>query len=182
VADLSWIAFSLAATLVPVAALFAMLRYRLYDIDRVIGRTFVYGALTAILAGLYAASIRLFTSFFVDVTRQSSDTALVLTTLVLATTFTPIKSWLEGVAAARFRTTHGPAAVEATTLGDAVGAPGPVVAVEASGADGGGVEGSGSATEPPLANDELDARIAAIAETVARRVLAEQRHQEQSAK
>jgi hypothetical protein len=102
-ADLAWVVFTGAATLVPIAAVFAILRYRLYDIDRVISRTFVYGALTAILAGLYAASIKLFTSFFVDVTRQSSDTALVLTTLVLATTFTPIKGWLEGVAASWFR-------------------------------------------------------------------------------
>jgi hypothetical protein len=73
----------------------------------VIGRTFVYGALTAILAGLYAASIKLFTDFFVGVSGQSSDLALVLTTLVLATTFTPIKQRLEVIAARRF---HDPGA------------------------------------------------------------------------
>jgi len=95
--------FTAAAITVPVAALIAITRYRLYDIDRLIGRTFVYGSLTAILAGVYAASIRSFTAFFVGVTGESSDTALVLTTLVLATSFTPIKQRLETVAGERFR-------------------------------------------------------------------------------
>jgi uncharacterized membrane protein len=102
-ADSAWLLFSVAAIAVPVAALIAITRYRLYDIDRLIGRTFVYGSLTAILAGLYAASIRLFTAVFVGVTGQSSDTALVLTTLVLATSFTPIKGRLETIAGERFR-------------------------------------------------------------------------------
>ncbi|HEY3073174.1 MAG TPA: hypothetical protein VGJ46_10195 [Candidatus Limnocylindrales bacterium] len=102
-ADLAWMLFTATAITVPVAALIAITRYRLYDIDRLIGRTFVYGSLTAILAGVYAASIRLFTAFFVGVTGESSDTALVLTTLVLATSFTPIKQRLETVAGERFR-------------------------------------------------------------------------------
>jgi hypothetical protein len=140
---------------------FAILRYRLYDIDRVISRTFVYGALTAILAGLYAASIKLFTSFFVDVTRQSSDTALVLTTLVLATTFTPIKGRLEGVAASWFRPAHPH---------QASGAP--------AGNEGGSAERSGVAAASGAPSDDLDARIAAIAETVARRIVEEQRTRE----
>jgi hypothetical protein len=107
VADVAWLVFTVAALALPAAAVVAILRYRLYDIDRVIGRTFVYGALTAILAGLYAASIKLFTDFFVGVSGQSSDLALVLTTLVLATTFTPIKQRLESIAAQRF---HDPGA------------------------------------------------------------------------
>ena len=100
---LAWLLFSAAAIFVPVAAMIAILRHRLYEIDRIIGRTFVYGALTAILAGLYSAGIQLFTWFFKELTGQSSDGALVLTTLVLATTFTPIKRRLERIAAARLQ-------------------------------------------------------------------------------
>jgi hypothetical protein len=101
-ADLAWLLFTLAAITVPIAALIAITRYRLYDIDRLIGRTFVYGTLTAILAGVYAASIRLFTALFIEVTGESSDAALVLTTLVLATSFTPIKQRLETLAGERY--------------------------------------------------------------------------------
>jgi two-component system, NarL family, sensor kinase len=83
----------------PVTIAVAIVRYRLYELDHLVGRTFVYGLLTAILAGMYAAGVRLFQSLFVAFTGESSDAALVITTLILATTFTPIKMRLERVAA-----------------------------------------------------------------------------------
>jgi len=101
--DLAWLIFMAAAITVPLAALVAIMRYRLYDIDRLISKTFVLGALTAILAGLYTASLRMFTALFVGVTGENSDAALVLTTLVLATSFTPVKQRLEGIANERFK-------------------------------------------------------------------------------
>jgi hypothetical protein len=86
------------AGLGPIAVMVAIARYRLWEIDRLVERTFVYGALTAILAGLYAATIRLLEALFVVLTGQSSDAALIIATLVLATTFTPVKSRLEHLA------------------------------------------------------------------------------------
>jgi hypothetical protein len=96
-----WLLVCLGAIVVPLAASIAILRYHLYEIETIIGRTLVYGGLTAILAGIYAAAIRFFNWLFEEFTGEHSDTALVLTTLVLATTLTPIKTWLEGRVAAR---------------------------------------------------------------------------------
>jgi hypothetical protein len=87
----------------PVGVAVAILRHRLYDIDVLISRTFVYGTLVAILAGLYTASITLFKSLFVAATGEESDAWIVITTLVLATSFTPIKRHLEAVVERRFK-------------------------------------------------------------------------------
>jgi hypothetical protein len=43
--------------MLPVAVGIAILKYRLYDIDRLINRTLVYGLLTAILVGLYFGGV-----------------------------------------------------------------------------------------------------------------------------
>ena len=157
VVDLSWVLFAFASITLPVAALIAILRERLYDIDRLISRTFVFGLLTAILAGLYSALIRLFNALFVDVTGQSNEFALVLTTLILATTFTPIKKRLEEIADRRFRvpTDAAVSAPLSDEVPDLAPARGP---------------SAGS-----MSVDDFDRRIEVIARRVARDVLAESR-------
>jgi hypothetical protein len=55
---LGW-AVALCVTIFPVAIGAAVLRYRLYDLDRIISRTLVYGLLTAAGIGLYVAVVRL---------------------------------------------------------------------------------------------------------------------------
>jgi hypothetical protein len=88
---------------IPISIGIAILRNRLFDIDILINRTLVYIPLTGILTGLYAASIALFQRLFVAATGEKSDAAIVLTTLVLASTFTPIKNGLQVVADRRFK-------------------------------------------------------------------------------
>jgi len=100
------IAFGLGLTLVaamPLAIGIAITRYRLYDIDRLINRALVYGALTAILAGVFTAAVGLAQRLFVAVTNQSSDAAIVGATLVVATLYAPLRKRLESLVDQRFK-------------------------------------------------------------------------------
>jgi hypothetical protein len=87
--------FALAVLVMPVVVGVAMLRYRLYDIDLIINRTLVYGGLTAILAGLYSAGITFGQRFFVAVTGEKSDAAIVLCAFAVASLFTPVRDRLQ---------------------------------------------------------------------------------------
>jgi hypothetical protein len=90
-----WIPAIVAYPTVPVGIGVAILRYRLYEIDRVINRALVYGAVTAILAGVFAAVTLLTQRIFVAMTGQKSDAAIVLTTLAVATLYTPVRRRVE---------------------------------------------------------------------------------------
>ena len=71
------------------AAGIAILRYRLYDIDRIINRTIVYASLTAVFVALYFGAIVLSQQVFVLLTGQRSTLAVVASTLVIAALFNP---------------------------------------------------------------------------------------------
>jgi hypothetical protein len=85
----------LSLAMIPLTLTIAILRYRLYEIDIIINRALVYGALAAILAGLYSASMAVLQKSFVALTGQQSDAAVVLTTLVLVSTVSPLHKRLE---------------------------------------------------------------------------------------
>jgi hypothetical protein len=94
--------FIVALCGVPVAAGIAVLRYRLYDVDTIINRAIVYGLLTGLIAGVYAASVGLVQRLTQGV-GASSEAGLVMTTLVIVTTFTPVKNRLQSVVDRRFK-------------------------------------------------------------------------------
>jgi hypothetical protein len=98
-------AFLFTASLAPIliAVGIAILRYRLYDIDLIINRTLVYVPLTGIVAGLYSASVALFQKLFQAITGEGSDAAIVISTLILASLFTPIKNGLQSLVDRRFK-------------------------------------------------------------------------------
>ncbi|MGH2406750.1 MAG: hypothetical protein ACRDF7_01560 [Candidatus Limnocylindrales bacterium] len=102
------VAFILAIVAVPAAAGIAVLRYRLYDIDLIINRTLVYGLLTAILAGLYAGTVALLQRVFVTVTGGGSDAAIVLSTVVVVSFFTPVRTRLQRFVDRRFKEVGDP--------------------------------------------------------------------------
>ena len=90
-----WIPAIIAYPTVPVAVGLAVLRYRLYEIDRIVNRALVYGTVTAILAGVFAAVTLLTQRVFVALSGQRSDAAIVLTTLAVATLYTPVRKRVE---------------------------------------------------------------------------------------
>lgn len=89
------------ATAIPVATAVAVLRYRLYDIDQVISRTLVYGALSALLAGSYAGLVLGLQAAFGSVT-QGNELAVACSTLAVAAMFRPLRRRLQTVVDRRF--------------------------------------------------------------------------------
>jgi hypothetical protein len=69
----------------------AMLRYRLYDIDRIINRTLVYGSLTATLVLVYVGGVVVLQYAFRGLTGSGSQLAIVASTLLIAALFNPLR-------------------------------------------------------------------------------------------
>ena len=87
-----------AVALVPVAIGVAVLKYRLYDIDRIISRTLAYAIVTGLLAGIYAGLVLLAT----QVLRFSSPVAVAASTLAAAALFSPVRRRVQRAVDRRF--------------------------------------------------------------------------------
>ena len=89
---------------VPIAMGVAIMRYRLYDIDILINRTLVYGSLTLLLAAMYIGGVTLTEAIFRALTGQEEQPqlAIVVSTLVIAALFTPLRRRIQSFIDRRF--------------------------------------------------------------------------------
>src|SRR5215211_3879118 len=102
--DLLEYAALLSFTGLPIAVGFAVLKYRLYDIDVVINRTLVYGSLTATLALVYFGGVTTTQAMFRALTTQEyqPQLAIVVSTLVIAALFNPLRRRIQSFIDRRF--------------------------------------------------------------------------------
>jgi hypothetical protein len=91
-----------AISALPIGIVIGILRYRLYEIDRLISRTITYALLTAALAGVFAAVVLLMTR----VLPFSSPVAVAASTLAAAALFTPLRARLQHLIDHRFNRAH----------------------------------------------------------------------------
>jgi hypothetical protein len=92
----------LTIALVPVAAGLAVLRYRLYDIDRLINRTLVYGLLTALLGTIYAGVVLILGQLFGGIGGQPPSWTVAGATLAVAALFQPARHRIQQAVDRRF--------------------------------------------------------------------------------
>jgi hypothetical protein len=87
---------------IPIAIGFAVLKYRLYDIDVIINRALVYGPLSAVLVLIYVGGVVGLQAIFRAITGQESTLAVVASTLAIAAVFNPLRRRVQSLVDRRF--------------------------------------------------------------------------------
>jgi hypothetical protein len=99
---LDYVVGAIFLSAVPVAIGIALLRYRLYDIDRLINRTLVYGLLTVVLGCGYAGVVLVVGQLFGGMTRDPPSWVVAGATLAVAAAFRPARHRIQQTVDRRF--------------------------------------------------------------------------------
>jgi hypothetical protein len=104
--------------LVPISVGVAILRYRLYEIDRLINRTLVYGLLTVLLGGIYAGLVLILGQLFGGLSAEPPSWAVAGATLAVAALFQPARRRIQQAVDRRFnrRKYHAATTIEAYSV------------------------------------------------------------------
>jgi|HubBroStandDraft_2_1064218.scaffolds.fasta_scaffold87250_2 hypothetical protein len=86
----------------PIALGIGIMKYRLYEIDRIISRTLAYAIVTGLLVGVYVGLVLLAT----EVLRFSSPVAVAASTLAAAALFNPLRRRVQRIVDRRFNRAH----------------------------------------------------------------------------
>ena len=96
------VASVIVGTLVPLAIGVAVLRYRLYDIDRIVSRTLSWAVVTGVLVATFATLVVGLQTLLSDVTTQGGTLAVAVSTLVAFALFQPVRRRVQGAVDRRF--------------------------------------------------------------------------------
>jgi hypothetical protein len=111
--DTAWIAVFLVMILFPTSFGVAVLRYRLFDIDRIVSRTVGYTMVAGSLAAIFAIVVTLLTTLL----PADSDIRVAASTLVVAALFNPTRRRIQDWVDRRFNRSH----YDAPRVGDRFG-------------------------------------------------------------
>jgi len=105
ISTIAWLIGLFGFGLMPVAIGIAILRYRLYDIDRLISRTIGYGTVTGVLVVVFAGAILTFQAVLAPLT-GGNTLAVTASTLVVAALFQPLRRRVQSGVDRRFNRTR----------------------------------------------------------------------------
>ncbi len=101
ISNVAWLLLSVGLALLPIAIAIAVLRYRLYEIDRLISRSIGWAVLSVILAGAFTGVVLLLQAVLAPFTR-SNELTVATSTLFVAALFQPIRGRVQRIVDRRF--------------------------------------------------------------------------------